>query len=253
MGVGSLKVVQKLTNKVNTSVGRVMTSKAANSVFGGLSQALRRFPTPADVANLPDPLKSFQWEVMFPNISISIGAGSSWLPYQPICENISFTLPKIDSIDLNLGPSKVHMAKSMQTATQFSADFYCDNNAMILSYYQEWRRMAVHDDQLVGFPDDYKKYVYLYLLGVRSVIPVYLIKFKGVYPTEIKQMSLKSSAKADRITSTITFNCDLITAEPLATGQIATGITNNIIGNALSNFGSANSISSLFTKGAVFG
>lgn len=248
MGVGSLKVVQKLTNKVNTAIGSVMTSKAANAVFGGMSQALRRFPTPADVANLPDPLKTFQWEALFPSISVSVGAGSSWLSYQPICENISFTLPKIDSIDLNLGPSKVHMAKSMQTATSFSADFYCDNNAMIISYYQEWRRMAVHDDQLVGFPDDYKKYVYLYLLGVRSVIPVYLIKFKGVYPTDIKQMSLKSNSKADRITSTITFNCDLITAEPLATGQIATGITNNIIGNALSQFGSVGSITSRFMK-----
>lgn len=248
MGVGSLKVVQKLTNKVNTAIGSVMTSKAANAVFGGMSQALRRFPTPADVANLPDPLKTFQWEALFPSISVSVGAGSSWLSYQPICENISFTLPKIDSIDLNLGPSKVHMAKSMQTATSFSADFYCDNNAMIISYYQEWRRMAVHDDQLVGFPDDYKKYVYLYLLGVRSVIPVYLIKFKGVYPADIKQMSLTSNSKADRIKSTITFNCDLITAEPLATGQIATGITNNIIGNALSQFGSVGSITSRFMK-----
>lgn len=252
MGVGSLKVVQKLTNKVNTAVGRVMTSKAANAVFGGMSQALRRFPTPADVANLPDPLKSFQWEAIFPSVSVPLGSASEKqidvLSYQPICENISFTLPKIDSIDLNLGPSKVHMAKSLQTATAFSADFYCDNNAMILSYYQAWRRKAVHDDQLVGFPDDYKKYVYLYLLGVRSVIPVYLIKFKGVYPIEIKQMSLNSSSKASRITSTITFNCDLITAEPLATGQLATGITNNIIGNALSQFGSVGSIASRFMK-----
>lgn len=255
MGLGSLKVVQKLTNKVNSSINKVTGSKLFNNIMGGASQVLRRFPTPQDVANVPDPLKSFQWEVIFPSIQISLGGTddnaantATWLPYQPICENISFTLPKVISKTLDLGPSQVHMAQKISTATTFSAEFYCDNSVSIVSYFQAWRRLAVKDNQLVGFAIDYKKPVYLYILGVRSVIPVYLIKFKGVYPTDLKSMTFKSDSKASRVTATITFNCDLITAEPLVAGQAMTGLTNNLVGNALTNFASASSVAGLFTK-----
>ena len=249
MGLGSLKPVQKITQKVNEGIGKVTNSKLVKQVFGTVSQVLRRFPTPADVANIPDPLKTAQWEVIFPTISIFIGGDKndklSWIPYLPICENITFTLPNLETKDLATGPAKVTMPIKRQTATTFNAEFYCDNMATILSYYNYWQELAVHEDQTVGFASDYKKSVYLYLLGFKSVTPVCLIKFKGVFPKSITSLTFKGDSKEDRIKATITFACDKIEMEPLMVGQIATTLTNNFVGNFLSH-GSLSSISSLF-------
>ena len=249
MGLESFKPVQKLTKKVNEGIGKVTNSKLVKQVFGAVSQVLRRFPTPADVANIPDPLKTAQWEAIFPSIQIFVGGSKtdslSWIPYIPICENISFTLPGLETKDLNLGPAKVTMPKKRTTATTFSADFYCDNMATIMSYYTYWQELAVHEDQTVGYASDYKKAVYLYLLGFKSVTPVYLVRFKGVFPKTISALTFKGDSKEDRIKVTITFSCDKIETEPLAVGQIATTLTNNFVGNFLTH-GSLSSISALF-------
>ena len=265
MSVGSFKSLNNITKKVNEAIGKVTTSKAFTKAFGGVSQVLRRFPTPQDIANLPDPLKSAQWEVIFPSISVSTGGlhesneifgrttgdnkrggNAKWFSYNPVCENISFTLPSIESTILKLGPSKINLPKSVTTATSFSADFYCDNSATIISYYQTWSKQVVQDTQIVGYQSDYKKPVYLYLLGLKSVIPVYLIKFKGVYPKDISKLTFKGDPKEDRIKVTITFMCDCITAEPLVTGQALDLITNNFTGNVFSQYGSISSIVSRF-------
>lgn len=267
MGIGSFNAIKNVTKKVNEAIGKVTSSKAARNVFGGVSQVLRRFPTPQDVSNLPDPLKTAQWEVIFPSISVSTGGTNSademygrttgdhqggkytnakWFSYNPICENISFTLPKIESKQLQLGPTQVNMPVKVTTASTFSADFYCDNTATILSYYQTWRRMVVQDNQLVGYQSDYKKPVYLYILGAKSVIPVYLVKFKGVYPKEISSITFKGDSKEERIKTTITFMCDNITAEPLLAGQTLDLVANNFVGNVLSQYGSIGSIVSRF-------
>ena len=105
MSVGSFKSLNNITKKVNEAIGKVTTSKAFTKAFGGVSQVLRRFPTPQDIANLPDPLKSAQWEVIFPSISVSTGGlhesneifgrttgdnkrggNAKWFSYNPVCE-----------------------------------------------------------------------------------------------------------------------------------------------------------------------
>lgn len=275
MSVGSFKSIKNFTKKVNEAVGKVTTSKAFTKAIGGVSQVLRRFPTPQDVSNLPDPLKTAQWEAIFPSIMVPTGGlnddsydtqqgpgksllngittgdhqesgNAKWFSYNPICENISFTLPAVESTQLKLSQSTINLPKRVTTASTFSADFYCENSATIISYFQTWRRMVIQDDQLVGYQSDYKKPVYLYLLGMKSVIPVYLVKFKGVYPKGMKQLAFKGDHKEDRVKVTITFMCDNITAEPLATGQWADLLTNNLAGNLTSQYLSVSSIVSRF-------
>lgn len=243
MGVGSFKPLTNIANKSNGLVNKVIGNKVTNGVAGVASQVLKRFPTPQDVANLPDPLKTNQWEAIFPSFNINMGIGTS-VPYQPIPEDISFTLPEIEIQNLQAGKNKFNIATNYSTSTNFSATFYCDMNATIINYYDTWRALAVHDDHLVGFPEEYKKRVYIYLLGFRSVVPVCLIKFLGVFPIKITQTSLKSTC--ERVTYTITFSVDRIETEMLGGGQAVTTYTNNIVGNALTQFGSVSSLSGLF-------
>ena len=73
MGVGSFKAIKNITKKVNETIGKVTSSKAFTNAIGGVSQVLRRFPTPQDVSNLPDPLKTAQWEAIFPSIMVPTG------------------------------------------------------------------------------------------------------------------------------------------------------------------------------------
>ena len=273
MGVGSFKAIKNITKKVNETIGKVTSSKAFTNAIGGVSQVLRRFPTPQDVSNLPDPLKTAQWEAIFPSIMVPTGGlngdsydtkqgksslngittgdhqesgNAKWFSYNPICENINFTLPNVESVQLKLSRSSINLPTHVSTSSTFSAEFYCDNTATIISYFQTWRRMVVQDDQLVGYQSDYKKPVYLYLLGMKSVLPVYLIKFKGVYPKNLSSLSFKGDHKEDQIKVTITFMCDNITAEPLVAGQTLDLISNNFTGNVLSQYGSIGSIVSRF-------
>lgn len=253
MGLGSFGAISKLTNKANGLVNKVTTSKLFNQVFGAGSQLLRRFPTPQDVANIPDPLKNTQWEVVFPGINISPGLFSGKegigkvLNYNPIVEDISFAIPEIKTEELKIGPRTISMPVGKTTSSTFSATFYCDNSLSILTYFENWRKEIVSDDLLVGLESNYKKRVYLYILGLRSVMPVYVVKFKGVYPMKISSnISFKSTTKAERITMPISFYVDEIEFESLAVGQIATDLTNNFVGGVLTKMGSVSSIAGNF-------
>ena len=247
MGITSFKPVTHIVDKANSLVNKVTGSNLFNKVFGTASQVLRRFPTPQDVANIPDPLKDTQWEIVFPTVNIKLKEGNSVaIPYQPIVEDISFTFPEVFTTNLKFGPRSYTAPIGKTSNTTFSATFYCDNSATIINYYDTWRKEVVKDDFMVGLSDDFKKRAYIYLLGIRSVMPVYLIKFKGIYPTKISGTTLRSDNKAKRITYTITFSVDEITCEPVAAGQVVTGVTNNLVGNLLGQFGSVSSITSHF-------
>lgn len=248
MGLGSFSEITKLADKANDAVAKITTSEIFNKVFDNASKIARRFPTPQEVANLPDPLKDSQWEMIWPSVPIFQGIGMA-MNYVPIAEEISFGFPEIKNTTLDLGPSQINLPVKRTSAGTITAKFYCDMNATIINYFNEWRKLIVADDYIVGYSVDYKKVAYLYILGLRSVMPVYLIKFKGLYPLKLSQQTFSSNEKTKRITVMITFSYDDITFEPVPAGQALTTFTNNLAGNVLSQYGSVASLASKFGIG----
>ena len=207
-------------------------NKTMNKILSYVS-TLRRFNTPQDVAiGLPDPFKVHQWEAYFPSIAIDngIGAGVKAVSYTPIVEDINFSLPQISTTKLDFGQRNLSVPNGSDTTGTVSVHFYCDNRMQIVNYFNTWRTQVRDDYGLYGYPSDYKKDAFIYGLGFKSIIPVFVFKFKGLYPQSLTSINF-SNDPAARLSTTITFSYDDIIPEPVKLGQIAaTYLDGNIAG-----------------------
>lgn len=225
-----------ITNKINSGINgfyQKNLNKSMNKILSYCS-TLRRFNTPQDVAiGLPDSFNKWQWEAYFPSIAIDngIGAGVKAITYTPILENITIQFPSVKTDEMNFGPRSINVPSSYKTHGSVTGTFYCDNRLQIVNYFNTWRTMVRDDWGLYGFPEDYKKDAFIYALGMKSIVPVYVFKFKGIFPTSLGNMVLNSDSKGGRITCNITFVYDDILYEPVKMGQTAaTYLDGNIAG-----------------------
>lgn len=213
-----------IANKINEGVNgfyQKNINKTMNKILSYVS-TLRRFNTPQAVAlGLPDPYMSYQWEAFFPSVAIDngTGVGVKAVSYTPILENINMSFPSIQKKELEFNQRSINVPNAYRTCGEVTGTFYCDNRLQILNYFNTWRTQVRDDYGLFGFPSEYKKDVFIYALGMKSIVPVYVFKLIGVFPLSLNSMTLNS--KGDRITSSITFSFDDFLFEPVRIGQVA--------------------------------
>lgn len=223
-------------NGINSKVNGLLV-KAINPAMNTILKycsTLRRFNTLQDISiGLPDPFKSYQWEAYFPSIAIDngTGAGVKAVTYTPILEDITMTFPEISVKSLDYSKRKINVPDEYNTNGSVTCKFYCDNRLQIVNYFNTWRNLVRDDYGLYGYPNDYKKEAFIYALGMKSIVPVYVFKIRGMFPQRLSQITLESSNSAKRVTATITFSYDDFDYEPVRLGQMAaTYLDGNIAG-----------------------
>ena len=242
-----------ITNKINSGVNKFFqknVNKAMNKILSYCS-TLRRFNTPQDVAiGLPDSFNQWQWEAYFPSIAIDngIGAGLKAVSYTPILENITMTFPSLKTKEMDFGQRSINVPNDYKTNGTVVGTFYCDNRLQIVNYFNTWRTLARDDWGLYGFPEDYKKDAFIYALGMKSIVPVYVFKFMGLFPTSLGSMTLNSNSKGGRITCNITFAYDDFTFEPVKIGQTAATYLDGNIAGIMANQAQAGAMSYVNNK-----
>lgn len=175
-----------------------------------------KFRSQLQVDNIDDPFIANLWEVILPELDISMYVNSSisnnTAKYAPIVEEITFApLGFENSTDIRAITTYYNIPLDKKDAKEANISLYCENDMKAQYYLKAWREMMFNEEHEFYYePWQYKRDIIVNFYGLSSETPVIQYYLKGAYPILQDDITLKYSRTPNRFIITQKFNVDRV-------------------------------------------
>ena len=148
--------------------------------------------------NAVDPALSTRWYVMVP------GATS---PTFAVAESVTATFRKIPA------KSRYRTGKNSNYADNSEIDgltivFFETSDFQVTKWLRTWREMVFHPDGTYGLPVQYKKDIFVQMLGIENNNVQLSLKYTGAWPTDQSPWTLDYEDATGRVKVEAQFSVD---------------------------------------------
>lgn len=154
-------------------------------------------------SNLTDPLRTYLWEMMIPNVP----GGGDVDAVRLRC--VSSAIPNVASeeIVVDWRAMRFRIAGKLNYSHTITMTFLESADRKILDAFYNWRKLVTNPETGAGVaPSEYKTDIYISLLNTKGE-EVVKIKLMGCYPQEMGEIAL-DMATNEIIRPTVTFSYD---------------------------------------------